>query len=92
MDYITHLPPTGTGHDAIFTVVDRFSKLVRFIPCKTTIDAEETAELFFNNWVCKFGMPSKIISDRDPRFVSRFWSTLMTLLQSKVTLSSTYHP
>ena len=31
MDFITHLPPS-CGYDAIFTIVDRFSKFVKFVP------------------------------------------------------------
>lgn len=41
----------------IFTVVDRFSRLVRFIPCNSSITAVDCARIFFDNWVCKFGMP-----------------------------------
>ena len=42
--------------------------------------------------VCKFGMPSKIFSNRDSRFLSRFWQSLMRMLQCTVALSSGYHP
>ena len=92
MDSITHLPTTARGDDAVFTIVDRFSKLVKFIPCSSTVDAAATAQLLFDQWVCKYGMPSKIISDRDPKFTSMFWTTLMKLLDCKVALSSAYHP
>ena len=92
MDFVTHLPQTARGFDVVFTVVDRFSKLVRFIPCKTTCNAEETACLFFDEWVCRFGMPQKIVSDHDPRFMSMFWTSLMHLLQCHVALSTAYHP
>ncbi len=92
MDFITHLPATSRGFDTILTVVDRFSKLVHFIPCTTTLDAEATARLLFDNWVCKFGMPQKIVSDREPRFTSMFWTSLMSLLDCKVALSAAYHP
>ena len=40
MDFIMQLPTSARGYDAIFTIVDRFSRLVRFIPCNTTITAE----------------------------------------------------
>ena len=72
MDLITHLP-LSSGYDAIFTVVDRFSKYVTFLPCHTSATAVDLAKLFYNRIVCHFGMPKKIISDRDPRFVSNFW-------------------
>ena len=42
--------------------------------------------------MCKFGMPLKIISDRDVRFTSAFWQQLMKLLQCRVAMSTAYHP
>ena len=68
-----NLPVSIRGYDAIFTMVDRFSRLVRFVPCKSDLDAVEAAKLFFEHWVCRFGVPLKIISDRDVRFQSVFW-------------------
>ena len=76
----------------MFTVVDRFSKLVTFVSCVTNSTAVDVAQLFFDNVVCKFGMPRKIVSDRDPRFLSDFWTALMARLETKVGLSSSYHP
>ena len=73
LDFVTGLPPTARGHDAVLTVVDRFSKFVILIPCTTQITADETARLFFEHVVCQHGMPSKLISDRDVRFTSLFW-------------------
>lgn len=70
MDLVTHLPTSDRGYDAIATFVDRFSKFVVFVPCHTSISAEEFAHLFFEHVVCRFGMPSKVISDQDRRFVS----------------------
>ncbi len=67
------LPTSTRGYDAIFTVVDRFSRFVKFIPCNTTCTAADMAKLFFEQWVCIYGMPAKIISDRDVRFQSKFW-------------------
>ncbi len=72
MDFVTHLPDSS-GFDGIFTIVDRFSKYVKFIPIKGTADAPLIASLFFEHWVCQFGMPAVIVSDRDTRFTSAFW-------------------
>ena len=92
MDFITHLPLTAAGHDAILTIVDRFSKFVCLVPCTTEFSAEQTARILFDWWICRFGMPAKIISDRDTRFTSLFWKSLMKLLSCKLNLSSAYHP
>lgn len=73
MDFITHLPKTKDGFDAIFTVVDRLSKFVTFIPTTTDVSTVDVARLFLDNIVTKYGMPAKIISDRDSKFLSNFW-------------------
>ena len=67
------LPVSDRGFDAIFTIVDRFSRFVQFVPCMSTCTAADVATMFFEHWICKFGMPEKIISDRDVRFTSTFW-------------------
>ncbi len=68
MDFIVNLPMSVRGFDGIMTIVDRFSRLVKFIPMKTASSAADVARLFFDNWLCVYGAPSKIISDRDVRF------------------------
>ncbi len=68
MDFVVNLPISSRGFDGIMTIVDRFSRLVKFIPMKTASSAADVARLFFDNWLCVFGAPSKIISDRDVRF------------------------
>ena len=73
MDFIGPLPLTPRGHDAIFTIIDRFTRYAVFIPLKYTYTALEVADLFIDNVVSKFGMPKKIISDHDPNFTSKFW-------------------
>ena len=72
MDLITHLP-TSEGFDSVFTIMDRFSKYITFIPCKATCTAPDLARVFYDHIVSKFGMPQKIVSDRDSRFLSKFW-------------------
>jgi len=77
MDYfIGGLPTTRKGHDYLFFVVDRFSKMCVLIPCKRMISGREAAELLFSHVWVHFGLPSSIISDRDSLFLGRFWKAL----------------
>ena len=91
MGLITYLP-TFKGFDLVFTIVNRSSKYVTFIPCKSSCTAPDLARMFYNHIVCKFGMPQNIISDKDSRFMSKFWWALMRLLQCTLAISSGYHP
>lgn len=72
--------------------MDRFSRLVRFIPIKSDVSAADVAKLFFEHWLCRFGVPSKIVCDRDVRFQSNFWKSLCQCLDSRVAMSTAYHP
>ena len=42
------------------------------------------ARLFFEHWVCVYGAPAKIISDRDVRFVSKFWASLCKCIDARL--------
>jgi len=48
--------------------------------------------LYIKEIIKLHGVPYSIISDRDPRFKSRFWDNLQKSLGTKVSLSSAYHP
>ena len=73
MDFIVGLPVTPRGHDSVLTIVDRFSKLCVLVPVQSTLDAESCARVFWDTWVTRFGVPMKLISDRDVKFTSLFW-------------------
>jgi len=92
VDFITKLPPSQ-GYDSILTVTDHdCTKATLFIPCNETITAEETAGLFVKNVFCKYGLPRKIISDRDPRFTSKFTKEVCRILRIAQNISTAYHP
>jgi transposase InsO family protein len=92
MDFVTGLPCTAAGHDAIMVFCDRLTKMVHFAACTKTTDAAEAAKLFRDRVFAAHGLPVSIVSDRDSRFNSEFWSTLMDLLGVKHKMSTAFHP
>nr|GFC77883.1 retrotransposon protein, putative, Ty3-gypsy subclass [Tanacetum cinerariifolium] len=76
MDFVTELPQTQRRHDAIWVVVDRLTKSAHFLPIRKDYSVSRLAEIFHQEIVRLHGTPSAIVSDRYPRFVSRFWKGL----------------
>ena len=66
--------------------------MVHFAPCAKDITVEGYAQLFIDTVFCHHGMPEAIISDREPRFISWFWKSLMNQLGADVRYSTAFHP
>ena len=96
MDFITKLPlskdlVTGVEYDSILTIVDRLTKWSYFLPYKESWTAEQLVDVIYRNVTSVYGWPKEWITDRDTKFVSKFWQALMTKLGVKSKLSTAYH-
>ena len=95
LDFVTGLPPArhrGQVCDAILVVVDRFSKMTRYIACTTETDAPAMAELLIEEIFSKYGTPRSIVSDRGTTFTASFWGTMCHYLVVKRCVSTAFHP
>jgi hypothetical protein len=91
MDFIVDLPLLE-GFNAVLVIVCRLTKHAIFIPTTTELDAEGFTLLFVRHVACRFGLPTSIISDRDPRWTSDFWRAVVKFLKTRMALSSSHHP
>jgi hypothetical protein len=91
MDFVVGLPRTPRGKDVVWAVVDRLTKSTHFIPMKTTNLAEELVPLYMKEVLRLHGLPKSIVSDRDSKFVLKFWQSLHNALGTKLSLSVAFH-
>ena len=91
MDLITDLPPSNM-YDSILTIVDQgCSKAAKFLPCHKTIDGQGVAHLYFKHLFPWFGIPKRIITDRDPRFTSHFAKAVCKVTGIQQNISTAFH-
>ncbi len=82
VDFVTGLPLSHQGHDAVMTITDKYTKMVRLVPLKfgnSTSSSKRIARLFVDNWWRDKDIPTCIISDRDTRFTSSWWTEFTKL-------------
>ena len=92
MDFITYLP-VSEDCSTVWVIVDRYTKMAHFVPEKNTQKtAEGCAKLFLANVWKLDGLPSDIVSDRNPVFTSTFWAELMKKLDVRLRNSTAFRP
>ncbi|KAE9336202.1 hypothetical protein PR003_g12624 [Phytophthora rubi] len=67
-------------------------KMVHLAPVAAEVTADVSAELFLDLVFRHHGLPESIVSDRDPRFTSAFWTRLYALLGTRLLMSTSAHP
>ncbi|KAL4310797.1 hypothetical protein GQ457_01G013250 [Hibiscus cannabinus] len=92
MDFVSGFPLTPKKNDAIWVIVDRFTKSAHFLPIRKDFSYQKMVELYIREIIRLHGVPKSIISERDSRFTSRFWKSLQTALGTRLKLSTAFHP
>ncbi|KAE8958546.1 hypothetical protein PR001_g31017, partial [Phytophthora rubi] len=92
MDFVVSLPVSANDNNAIRVIVDRLTKRAKFIATKTTDNTTEIANVFMKSYVKDHGVPKTIVSDRDTKFTSKLWQSIVSTLGTKHNLSSAFRP
>ncbi|GAA5918690.1 hypothetical protein JCM5296_000410 [Sporobolomyces johnsonii] len=84
LDFVGPLPPSE-GKDMLLVVTDRLTGYARLLPCRAKDRAKDIAELVWRGWFCLFGLPKRLVSDRDKR-------SLHNRLGLQLQMSTVFHP
>ena len=72
MDFVTHLPRTPQGHDAVWVIMDWLMKSTHFLAVRMTFTLEIFYRLYIREIVRLHGVSVSIVSNKDPRFTAHF--------------------
>jgi hypothetical protein len=79
-------------NDTIVTFIDGLTKRAHWVATrKESLTAQKFAKLFTEHYICLHGLPDVIVSDRDVRFTSEFWTELMRTFKTKLAMSTAFH-
>ena len=84
--------PDNDEYDAIFVIVDKFTKYVELIPCDMTWRSQQIYNALYERIFARYGIPRIIVSDRDPRFRNKYMDQLSRELGIDMRYSTAYHP
>ena len=82
---------TSRGNQYLLVMTDRYSKLTKSVPIKTT-SAETVARAFTDEWALTYGPPKSLLADNGAYFNSKFFTSVCTILSVENKFTTTYHP
>lgn len=91
MDFIGPFPESQ-GSNYLWVIICRMTSMVHLIPVHTKNTANDLTWIYCREIVWLHGLPSLIISDRDSKFMSRWWRELHRMLGTKLLMSTSFHP
>lgn len=93
LDFVLVLPVSKEGYNALMSVTCKFSKRVILIKDKDTFTAKDKANIFLARLnLVDWSLSGELITDRDPKFLSKFWTSLFEKLGIKLLYNTAYHP
>ena len=72
-------------------MIDRFTRWPEAVAI-ANITAETCARALLDNWICRFGVPTRITTDRGTQFESALFTSLRELTGMHRIRTTSYHP
>jgi len=91
IDMITNLPKTKSGNQHILTLTDKMSRWVEAYPLPD-LTAASVANTILQEFVCRYGAPIRICSDRGSNFTAELFGKVAQIINSQQQLSPAYCP
>ena len=91
MDIMGPMPQTSRRNRYILVLVDYFTKWCEAVPL-AEIDATTVANAVLAHWICRWGAPSQLHSDRGTNFESSLMLQICSALKIDKTRTTAYHP
>ena len=92
MDIVSDFPLTQRKYDVVWVIVDRLTKFAHFLLVRLDYSMDRLTELCVSEIFRLYGIPLSIVSDRYPRFTSRFWKELQQAFGTRLNFSIAFHP
>ena len=92
MDFVSDFPLTQRKHNAVWVIVDRLTKSAHFLLIRLDYSMDRLEKLYVSEIVKLHVIPLSRVSDRDPRFTSRFWKELQSSFGTRLNFSTAFHP
>lgn len=92
MNFIVDLPRTLGGHDSIWVIMDRLTKLTYFLPIKTTYKVIHLVSLFIAKIIQLHGVSASIVFKRDIKLNFRVWKASHHQMGTNLIISTSNHP
>lgn len=98
MDIVGPLPsqlppgqPFAHPYRYLLTCIDRTTRWMEAVPL-TEVTAKSVARALVNNWICRFGVPVYVITDRGPQFEADLFNELAGVVGFHRLRTTAYHP
>lgn len=91
MDLLVPIPKSKKGYVSALVITDRFSKLARAAPMRTTT-ADVVADAIPENWFLPYGISKYLLKDNGTQFVGKLFEILAGQMDMQKFTTTAYHP